>query len=88
MTYKVECGPRGRPHKIRVERMRQKYSQTLRGEAFDEKRSAPENGPESWDIEQFNVEQDEQSDRLDDEDGGMLQRSRRKPRWIEDYDMY
>lgn len=73
---------------IRVDRMRQKYSQTLRGEAFDEERSAPENGPESLDIEKLNVEQDEQRDRLDDEDGGMLQRSRRKPRWIEDYDMY
>lgn len=73
---------------IRVDRWRQKYSQTLRGEAFDEKRSAPENGPESLDIEKFNVEQDEQSDRLDDEDGFMLQRSRRKPRWMKDYDMY
>lgn len=64
--------------------MRQKYSQTLRGEAFDEERSAPENGPESVDIENFNVEQNEQSDRLDGEDGCMLQRSRRKPRWMED----
>lgn len=68
--------------------MRQKYSQTIRGEAFDEERSAPENGLESLDILKFNVEKDEQSDRPDDEDGGMLQRSRRKPRWMEDYDMY
>lgn len=58
------------------------------GEAFDEERSAPKNGPESLDIEKFNVEQDEQSDRPDDEDGGMLQRSRRKPQSMEDYDMY
>lgn len=40
---------------IRVDRMRQKYSQTLRGEAFDEERSAPEKGPESLDIEKLNV---------------------------------
>lgn len=73
---------------IRVDIMRQKYSQTLRGEAFNEERSAPEHGPESLDIEKFNVEQDEQSDRPDDENGGMLQRSRRKPRWMEYYDMY
>lgn len=73
---------------IRVDRMRQKYSQTFRGKAFDEERSAPENSPESLDIDKFNVEQDEQSDRPDDEDGSMLQRSRRKPRCMEDYDMY
>lgn len=67
---------------LHVDRMRKKYPQTLRGEACDEERSAPENGPESLDIEDSNLEHNEQSDRSDDEDGVMPQRSRRKPQWI------
>lgn len=39
---------------IHVDRMRKKYPQTLRGEVCDEERSAPENGPESLDIEDSN----------------------------------
>lgn len=50
LTYKVDCGPRGRPQVIHVERMRQKYPQKRR-EACDE-RSALENGQESLDIEE------------------------------------
>lgn len=42
---------------IHVDRMRQKYQHTLRGEAWDEERSAPENGPESLDIEESYIEQ-------------------------------
>lgn len=64
---------------IHVDRMCKKYPQTLRGEACDEERSAPENGPESLDIEDSNLEHNEQSDRSDDEDDVMPQRSRRKP---------
>lgn len=47
LTYKVDCGPRGRPQVIHVDRVRKKYPQTLRGKACNEERSAPENGPES-----------------------------------------
>lgn len=68
--------------------MRQKYPHTLRGEACDEERGAPENGPESLDIEESYIEQDEQSDRSDDEDGDMPQRSRCKSQWMKDYVLY
>lgn len=88
LTYKVDCGPRGRPQVIHVDMMRKKYPQTLRGEACDEKRSAPEKGPESLDIEDSNLEHNEKSDRSDDEDGVMPQRSRGKPQWMENYVMY
>lgn len=66
---------------IHVDRMRQKYPHTLRGEACDEERSAPENGPESLDIEESYIEQD-------DEDGDMPQRIRRKSQWMKDYVLY
>lgn len=47
---------------IHVDRMRQKYRSTFSGEACDEEKSAPENVPESLDIEESDIEQDEQSD--------------------------
>lgn len=73
---------------IHVDRMCQKYPHTLRGEACDEEISAPENGPESLDIEESYIEQDEQSDRSDDEDGDMPQRSRRKSQWMKGFVLY
>lgn len=60
----------------------------MRGEACDEERSAPENGPESLDIKDSNLQHNEQSDRSDDEDGVMPQRGRRKPQWMEEYVLY
>lgn len=69
---------------IHVDRMCQKYPHILRGEACDEERSAPENGPvfRHWRIL---YRASEQSDRSDDEDGDMPQRSRRKSQWMKDY---
>jgi hypothetical protein len=34
-TYRVNCGPRGKPKVVHVDRLRQKHEQVLRGEIVD-----------------------------------------------------
>lgn len=46
-NWHIKIIAKGRPQVIHVDRMCENYSKTLRGEACDEERSAPKNGPES-----------------------------------------
>ncbi|XP_062579619.1 uncharacterized protein LOC134241607 [Saccostrea cucullata] len=87
ITYKVNCGPRGKPQIVHVDRLRLKRSQTLRDEVVEDNSSQEDTGQDTersvTDNERNDIEAPPSGDDLVVNEGGG--RIRRPPTWLQDY---
>ncbi|XP_061176094.1 uncharacterized protein LOC133185046 [Saccostrea echinata] len=86
-TYKVNCGPRGKPQIVHVDRLRLKRSQTLRDEVVEDSTSqegiSQDTEKSVTDNERNDIEAPPSEDNFDVDGGGA--RFRRPPTWLQDY---
>lgn len=90
LTYKVDCGQRGKPQVVHVDRLRLKRDQVLREEVVEEASSQVETNQSATSNVKADVISDEgsETDEVDNDvnlgaTGGS--RIRRQPKWLQDY---
>ena len=91
LTYKVDCGARGKPQVVHVDRLRQKHDQILRGEVVDKNALQVDANPIDNPVSNDEVLGSEDAEILvsdgvlSDSNGTCSTRVRRQPKWLDDY---
>ncbi|CAG2212114.1 unnamed protein product [Mytilus edulis] len=81
LTYKVDCGIRGTPQIIHVDRIKLKHKQVLRGEMYEDIDNPQVTEPREADIFDDVIDQDDRIG-IEEESG---RRERKRPVWMADY---
>ncbi|CAC5386476.1 unnamed protein product [Mytilus coruscus] len=81
LTYKVDCGIRGTPQIIHVDRIKLKHKQVLRGEMYEDIDNPQVTEPREIDIFDNVIDQDDRIE-IEEESGS---RERKRPVWMADY---
>ncbi|CAG2255790.1 Retrovirus-related Pol polyprotein from transposon 17.6,Retrovirus-related Pol polyprotein from transposon 297 [Mytilus edulis] len=81
LTYKVDCGIRGTPQIIHVDRIKLKHKQVLRGEMSEDIDNPQVTEPREADIFDDVIDQDDRIG-IEEESG---RRERKRPVWMADY---
>ena len=84
LTYKVDCGQGGRPQVIHVDRMKRKYTQTLRGEDQDDIESLDKTSGDFESTDTVEMPSSKTKYWVEDENT-TGRRVRKKPVWMSDY---
>ena len=93
LTHRVDCGPRGKPQVVHVDRLRQKREQVLRGEIVDNEVQVESNqidqsmtADEVVSTDEADIQHADNDDLLADTNtcAGST-RIRRQPRWLKDF---
>jgi hypothetical protein len=97
VTYKINCGRKGKPQVIHLDRIRKKYPQNLPGEESEQIESyeetvAKDDLPNESIKTDKTTEFDSNKEILEnvgiDSEGQKSSRQKRKPAWLADYETY